>query len=108
MRLASVAQAIEEHARPRCETGYDYLNALRRCVRTGLQKPIDMPVAVAAFGLLCEGTTGFCIVLVHVAVHVARVYRGGGLYKLEFLHFNFCAKILHAICSGVFKDLCSY
>ena len=32
--------------------------------------------------------------------------QGGGLYKLEFLHFKFCTKILYAICS-VFLRICA-
>ena len=31
---------------------------------------------------------------------------GGGLYKLEFLHFKFCTKVLNAICS-VFLRMCA-
>ena len=31
---------------------------------------------------------------------------GGGLYKLEFMHFKFCTKFLCAICSG-FLRICA-
>ena len=33
-------------------------------------------------------------------------FLGGGVYKLKFLHFKSCTKILHAICS-VFLRICA-
>ena len=30
-------------------------------------------------------------------------HTGEGVYKLEFLHFKFCTKILYAICSVFFR-----